>query len=121
MKKMLSACGLLVTLACFLSGCAVRHGDFTVVSNKLVRLSEFELEKADRNKGIVGKDIRHIVFFIPTGGPPTLDGALDDAFRKGGGDAMTDAVITSWGFYIPLIYGQAGWKVEGDVVKTRKY
>ena len=28
-------------------------------------------------------------------------------------DVLTDAVIESWGFYIPYIYGQAGWKVEG--------
>ena len=103
-----------------LSGCMVRHGDFTVMSNKLVRLSEFELEKADRVKGVSGQDIQHIIIFFPTGGPPTLDGALDNAFEKGGGDVMTDAVVSSWGFYIPYIYGQVGWKVEGDVVKTRK-
>ncbi len=31
-----------------------------------------------------------------------------------------DLRIKSWGFYIPYIYGQAGWSVKGDVVKTRK-
>jgi len=104
-----------------LSGCSVRHGDFTVVSNKLVRLSEFELEKADRVRGIEGKDVQHIIIFIPTGGPPTIEGAIDNAMEQGGGDVMTDAVIEAWGFYIPYIYGQVGWSVKGDVVKTRKY
>ena len=110
----------IVTLPVLLTGCVTRHGDFSVVSNKVLRLSEFELDKADRAKGIVGKEVQHIIIFIPTSGPPTLEGAMDDAFEKGGGDVMTDAVIKSWGWYIPYIYGQSGWSVKGDVVKTRK-
>ena len=79
----------------------------------MVRVSEFELDKADRAKGIIGQDVQHIIIFIPTGGPPTLDGALDDAFEKGGGDVMTDGVISWWFFYIPYVYGQVGWEVKG--------
>lgn len=41
--------------------------------------------------------------------------------QKGGGDVMTDAVVTSWFWYIPYVYGQAGWEVKGDVVKTRRH
>jgi len=44
---------------------------------------------------------------------------LDKALEKGDGDVMTDAVISSWWWYIPFIYGQNGWTVKGDVVKTR--
>lgn len=102
----------------FVAGCVVRHGDFTVISNKVVRLSKFDIDKSDRVKGITGKDVAHTIIFIPTG-TPTLEGALDDAFEKGGGDVMTDAVIKSWYWYIPYIYGYAGWSVKGDVVKTR--
>lgn len=110
---------MLVCTVLAASGCVVRHGDFSVVSNKLVRTSGFELGKADRVRGIEGKEITHIIIFFPTGGPPTLEGALDDALEKGGGDVMTDAVITSWSWYIPYLYGQMGWGVKGDVVKTR--
>ena len=102
------------------SGCFVRHGDFTVLSNKLLRLSEFELEKVNRVKGVVGKDTTHIIIFFPTGGPPTIDGAIDDALEKGGGDVMTDAVISFSSWYIPYIYGRSQWNVKGDVVKTRR-
>ena len=70
---------------------------------------------------LVGKEVTHIIIFIPTGGPPTLEGALDDALDKGNGDVMTDAVVKFWGWYIPYVYGQHGWSVEGDVVKTRRY
>jgi len=102
------------------TGCVSRHGDFSVASNKLLRLSEFELDKADRIRGVVGKDVQHIIILFPTSGPPTIDGAMDDAFRKSGGDVLTDATIKSWAWYIPYIYGQAGWSVEGDAVKTRR-
>jgi len=103
------------------SGCVVNHGDFNVLSNKTIRLSEFELEKADRAKGVVGKDVTHIILFIPTGGDPRFEEAMDDALEKGGGDVITDASVKQWFWYIPYIYGQSGWSVKGDVVKTRKY
>jgi hypothetical protein len=111
---------LLLLLTIFLNSCVVRHGDFTVVSNKLVRLSEFEIDKAERQRRITGQDVQHIIIFFPTSGPPTLDGAMDNAFDEGDGDVMTDATIKSWGWYIPYIYGQQGWSIKGDVVKTRK-
>ena len=109
-----------VLLLPLLSGCVVRHGDFSVVSNKLVRLSELDLDQADRARGIVGEDKQHIVCIIPIGGVPTLEGAIDDALEKGAGDVVTDAVISAWSWYIPYIYGQSGWAVKGDVVKTRR-
>lgn len=109
-----------ILISLFLAGCATRQGDFTVISNKMLRLSEFELDKKDRVKGVVGEDVAHIIIFFPTKGTVTLEDAMDNAFEKTDGDVMTDAVVTSWGFYIPYIYGQMGWKVEGDVVKTRK-
>jgi predicted small secreted protein len=114
---------VIVALICLssliLSSCVTRHGDFSVLSNKIVRLSEFELDKADRTKNVVGKDVMHIICFIPTKGNISLEEALDNALEKGDGDVMTDAVIKSYGFYIPYIYGQMGWVVKGDVVKTR--
>jgi len=111
---------IMVVFVFAVSGCTIRQGDFTVASNKIVRLSEFELEKADRVKGVEGKDVTHILVAFPLGGPPTIGGAMDEAMEKGGGDVMTDLVIKSWGWYIPYIYGQVGWSVKGDVVKTRK-
>jgi len=101
------------------TGCTVRHGDFTVLSNRLVDLRQFEIDKADKIKGVKGEDIAHIIIFIPTKGDVTLEGALDDAFLKTGGDVMTDVVVKATSWYIPLIYGQSKWTVEGNIVKTR--
>ena len=102
------------------AGCVIRHGDFTVASTKVFRLSEFELEKADRAKAVEGRDVAHIIVLFPTKGNATMEEAMDRALEQGRGDMMTDVVIKSWFFYIPYIYGQQGWTVKGDVVKTRK-
>lgn len=118
MKRLKVVVGLLIML-CFICGCSVRHGDFTVISNKLIDTNNFKLDGLDPRK-TVGQDIQHTIVLFPTSGPPTLEGALDDAFDKTNGDVLTDAVISSWNFYIPLLYGQAAWEVEGTAVKTRR-
>jgi hypothetical protein len=120
MKKVV--CTIILSCFCLtlFTGCVFRQGNFSVISNKLVRTADFELDKADRAKGIEGSDMQVVLLFIPLSGPPTLMGALDDAFEKGGGDVMTDAVIKTYFIWIPLIYAQSGWVVKGDVVKTRK-
>ena len=109
-----------VALAVVLTGCVTRHGDFSVASNKLLRLSEFELDKAERARNVMGKDVQRIVFLFPIGGMPTIEGAMDNALEKGNGDVMTDVVIKSWSWYIPYVYGESGWSVQGDVIKTRR-
>ena len=122
MKKTRFMLMIVLGLLCLLaSGCVVRHGDFTVMSNKLMRLSEFNLDQESRTPGVVGRDVQHIVIFFPIGSTPLLEEALDDGLSKGNGDVYTDCVVKSWGWYIPYIYGQAGWSVTGDVVKTRRY
>jgi hypothetical protein len=112
---------LLLTFCLLLSeGCVVRHGHFTVASTKVFRLSNFELDKASRAKRVEGRDVMHIVCLFPTKGNATIEEAMDRALDQANGDIMTDVVIDSWGFYIPYIFGQQGWSVRGDVVKTRK-
>lgn len=101
------------------TACVVRQGTFPVISNKLVNTADFRVGQAERVKGVEGRDVSHFITYIPTGGPATLEGALDDALEKGGGDVMTDAVVTYWFWVIPYVYAQAGWSVKGDVVKTR--
>ena len=102
-----------------ITGCSIRHGDFTVLSNRLIDTHNFNLNIKDRKK-VTGEDVSRIIIFIPTSGPPTLEGAIDDALDKSGGDVLTDAVIYYWDFYIPCIYGEKGWQVKGTAIKTRQ-
>jgi hypothetical protein len=101
------------------TGCLIRHGDFTVISNKLIRTTDFELSKAAVTKGVKGEDVTTYILGIPMGRvAPTLEEAIDDGLRKGGGDVMTDAVVEFW-MWDAILVAQRGWSVEGDVVKTR--
>jgi hypothetical protein len=120
MRKHIRLAVVLVLVVFVFAGCTVRHGDFTVLSNKLVDLRDFEVDKADRIRGVEGEDSAHIIILFPTKGSVTLEGALDDAFLETGGDLMTDAVVKQWFWYIPYIYGQSGWRVTGDMVTTRR-
>ena len=101
------------------SGCTTTHGDFTVLSNKLVNLKEFDLSQSPVGHGVEGVDDAHIILFIPTG-HPTLEAAIDDMLQKGQGDVATDATVRSTFWWIPFIYGYSSWSVTGDVVRTRR-
>lgn len=108
-----------LTLLLLVSGCVVRQGDFTVLSDKLIDAQDFDLSNAHKTKHVEGKDVSHIIVFFPTKGAGSLEDAISDALAKGEGDVLTDATVYSYYWYIPYIYGQQGWRVEGDVVKTR--
>jgi len=102
----------------FIAGCAVNHGRFTVLSNKTIDTSNFNMDK--KGKKVVGKDVQHIFIIIPTGKRPILNRAIDNALNKYDGDVLTDVVITSWFFRIPRMYTQRGWEVEGTSISTKK-
>jgi len=63
-----------------LSGCATRS-DFTAISSKNVNLSNIQIDRSRLKGRTVGKDCQHIIILFPTGGPPTLDEALDNALE----------------------------------------
>jgi hypothetical protein len=117
-RQLLGIALLLIGVA--VTGCATHQGDFTVASSKIIRLNDFKLDQKVNAKNVEGKDVQHVIIVFPTGGAPSFKRAMDEALEKGDGDVMTDVRIDSWWFYIPYIYGQAGWSVSGDVVKTRR-
>lgn len=109
----------LAILLPLLASCSVNHGDFTVLSNKLVDTKNFHLDKSSVQKNVTGKDVGHIIVFVPTKMNVTPSEAMNDVFRNTDADVLTDVTLKSWGWYIPYIYGEMGWSVEGDAVKTR--
>lgn len=101
----------------FASGCSSRS-DLTAISSKNVKLDPLRVDPA-RSKGrVYGEDCTHIIILIPTGGVPTIDEALDRALESKGANLLTDAVVTWSSWYIPYIYGQTCWKVEGNAYDT---
>lgn len=99
------------------SGCTTRLADFTMISTRNVELDRVDLDSLPRTRGVSGEDSRFIFLFIPFGSPH-LEEAIDDALEKGGGDVMTDAVMSStiWWFLI----GQNTLRVKGTVIDSRR-
>jgi hypothetical protein len=101
------------TVLAILAGCSVR-ADLTAVSSKNVNLADVRIDRSKSKGRTTGEDCTHIISFIPTGGPPTLDEALDRALESRQANLLLDAVVTFQSFYIPYIYGKTCWKAEGD-------
>lgn len=111
MQKFLRFNGIFLLLF-VLTGCAQRLVDFTILSTKnidLTRAATFE-------RGAVrveGKDEISIIIIIPTG-VPNVKEAVDRAIESvPGAVALVDGVVSYRSFYIPYIFGQESYVVEG--------
>ena len=110
MKKIIK----ITLVALFFVGCTQRLGDFTVMSTRNVDLNA-NYVKVENN--VRGQDKKSIIIFIPTG-TPNIESAIDQALKSvDGGAVMTDVSLTYKWFYIPYIYGEYIYEVEGDVWK----
>jgi hypothetical protein len=96
------------------SACAVRQGDFTILSTKNVEISRVDLKRIDFQRNLEGSDGRFWFLFIPFGSAPTLEDACDRCLEAGNGDFMTSAVIYSTGWTVILCSWES-WSVKGDV------
>jgi hypothetical protein len=64
--------------------------------------------------------VSHVIFWVPTSGqPPTVEEALAEALDRGRGDVLLNATVDRVAWYVPLLYGEYGWVVRGDVVRLR--
>ncbi|WP_349617379.1 hypothetical protein [Azotobacter salinestris] len=102
MKKLL----LSVLSLSALQGCVNRVGDFTVASTKNIDIKS-EAHRVDTRRRVQGRDVIHIISFIPTGMYPSMKEAMDNAIEKApGAVALSDVTVKRGVWYIPLIYGQ---------------
>ena len=103
---------LALAAAATISGCTTRLVDFTVISSKNVDLSRGADFKRHTGR-VQGEDLKHIIVFIPTG-VPNAKAALDKAIESvPGAVALLDGVLTYEWFWIPYIYGQQKYIIEG--------
>ena len=102
---------LMVLLILAGAGCSQRLIDFTLISTKNVDLSKLGLARATAREE--GEDLRHIIIFIPTG-VPSMKECVDRAIEKvPGAVALADGVVNYRWWYIPYIYGQMWYVVQG--------
>ena len=98
------------------SGCVTRIGDFTVASTKNmdIKKSLHRVDETIRNRGV---DKAHIIFFIPTKTWVNMKEAMDNAIEKAPSSVGLSNVTVKYGeWYIPLIYGQFWYEIEGNPV-----
>ena len=111
MKKTLF--GLIITL--ILTGCVNRIGDFTVASTKNMDIKK-SLHRVDESVRLTDRDTKHIILFIPTG-QPNMKEAMDKAIeQKPGAVGLSNVTVKNGIWWIPYIYGQSWFEVEGNPV-----
>lgn len=100
-----------------LSACTTRVADVTVVSTKNMDLKHVAGYTTNYNVRSKGEDLKHIIIFFPTGVPDVKE-AIDNAIEKNGPRCvgLANATISRKSFYIPLLYGQEAFVVEGDPI-----
>ncbi len=112
MKKLLLPLLALSTL----QGCVNRIGDFTIASTKNIDIKS-ESHRVDTRRRVQGRDVIHIISFIPTGTFPNMKEAMDNAIEKApGAVALSNVTVKRGAWYIPLIYGQDYFEIEGNPV-----
>ncbi len=104
--------------ATLLSSCGSSHGEFSVISTK-----SFDARALNGNMPVGGEiasgsDGQFNILFIGLG-RPELDEAVNSALKKGKGDVIVNAkVSTSW--WSILLIGGESIKVKGKVIDTKK-
>lgn len=106
------------------TGCALQtvpHGRFAALTTRPAPSLGFRIEDG----GARVRDVEAVVLsqhflWMPTRtDPPTVEEAVEEALRRGNGDLLLDVEVDRIFFAIPFVYGQEGWRVRGDVVRSR--
>lgn len=108
---------LMLAAACaaLMTSCTTRLVDFTIISTKNVDLSHAGSFKRHSPR-VTGVDAKQVIIIFPTGVPSPKQ-AVDRAIESvPGGVALVDGVLTRSFFYIPYIYGETKFVVEGTVL-----
>jgi hypothetical protein len=106
-----------VSLA-LLSACTSEIQTFTAISTHSVDYDS-PIVSGDVIKKVRATDLDHIIFFIPTG-TPTLQSAVDNALKENDADIMLNVKTYRKMWWIPYIYGQNRYVVEGDAVRFQR-
>jgi hypothetical protein len=114
MKKKLMILPVLVLIGA-MSGCTQRLGNFSILSTKNTEIGK-NYVRVTTDKKASGVDSKPIIVIIPMGNP-NMQEAADRALEKYGAQILTDVVIYYDWFYIPYIYGEFKYRVEGDAWK----
>lgn len=119
LRSLASAAIVLLLVAS--AGCATEHFRFAALSSQQVPALGYPLEGASVVPDVASEVRAQTILWIPTNtDAPTLQAAIDGALRRGGGNLMVDVEVDHWWVFVPFLYGQEGWRVRGDVVRSHE-
>lgn len=101
---------MLMIVVLMTQGCTYKYGDFAIMSTKKV---DFNKSYTKGSTKVSGEDKSKIYIIIPNKLHPMLDQALENALDNSCAEYLTDANVTLTAWYIPYIYGETTFKVEG--------
>ena len=115
MKKLIAVAISLMLV----TGCVHRIGDFTVASSKNMDIKRTTY-RVDESERLTAQDTSHIILFIPTG-QPNMEEAMDNAIeQRAGAVGLSNVTVKSGFWWIPYIYGQSWFEIEGNPVYEAK-
>ena len=116
MKPILTILMAAATMA-LLPSCVYRLADLTFVSTKNIDINHPDGYVTSSNSRTVGKDTMHVVCVFPITSTNPKE-AIDKAVEQCGTNCvgLSNVVLHRGWWYIPYIYGQEWYKVEGDPV-----
>ena len=95
------------------AGC-VSHSELGVLSNKGLNLGHVQVNPHSSKGRTQSRHCHYAVLFFTIGEPTDLEKALDEALREKRAKVLLNADV-NWQFiWIPFLYTQECWKVEGD-------
>ena len=107
---------ILPLIALMLAGCVTRLGRFNTIAPGNVdwsRSSEFKRTE----QRVEGSDMAQLIVFVPTKYQVTIETAVEHALAQvPGAIALQDGEIYGKFFWIPFIYGESGYMVQGSVL-----
>ena len=114
MKSLSIVAILLLGILCV--GCVQHLGNFTALSTANYEGGNVDKEHL-KNKTAPGKTMESMTLGIPLG-IPKVDQAVAEALSKNDGDILPNArLYYTW--WTCILFGQMGYKVEGEVYRTR--
>lgn len=103
---------LIMLLSISAMGCVTRLVDFTIISTKNIDLARGADFKRGQSR-IEGEDKVSIIIMFPTG-VPNIKTAIDRAIESvPGAVALLDGVLSVKAWYIPPIFGEQSYVIEG--------
>ncbi|MCL1785843.1 MAG: hypothetical protein FWG39_01675 [Alphaproteobacteria bacterium] len=105
----------MIICAIALAACSSRVQTFTAISTDNINPSK-SIESGTVIKNVRGQDKERIIFIFPTGTTLPNEAVRDALKNSDGGDILVNAKMYRYSWYIPFIYGEYKWVVEGDAV-----